>query len=90
MTKKKRYHTSVIESIDNDIDNDNIIDNDIDNSFVNRVLIMGVCNSGKTYLMKNKTLSSECEIPNRQIKVFARSPNQNLNYETSDEIFVYG
>ena len=94
--RRKRYHISVVESKDNDIDNDNTVDNDIDNNDitrndindnnVNRLLIVGVGNSGKTDLVMNKNLSSECVIPDRQIKFLTRSPNQYPDYETSDEI----
>ena len=74
--------------INNDIDNDNKIDNDndIDNTNINRTLIVGVCNSGKTYLMMNKTLLGECDNPDRQIKTLTRSLNQYPDYGTSDEI----
>ena len=85
---KKRYHTSVVESKENYIENDNNIDhdNDIDNKNFNRTLIVGVCNSGKTYLVKNKILLSEYDNPDRQIKKLTRSSNQYPNYETTDEI----
>ena len=90
---KKRYHT-VVESKDKDIesdvdiDNDNIInnDNDIDNSFANRPLIVGPCSCGKTYLMMNEILLSECDNPAGQIKFLIRSPNQYTNFEPPDEV----
>ena len=77
----------MVDFEDNDIDNDNIIntDNNIDNSNVNRTLIVGPCFRGKTYLMMNKILLSECDNPDRQKKILTRSPNQYPDYETSDE-----
>ena len=80
----------MVESEDNNIANDNVInnDNDIDNSNVNRTLTVGPSFCGKTYLMMNKILLSECVNPDRQRKTSTISPNQYREYETSDEILL--
>ena len=61
---KKRNHTSVADSKNNDINNDvdigNIINDDNDNysSNVNRTLIVGPCFWGQIYLLMKKILLS--------------------------------
>ena len=97
---KRRFHTFVVGSkdddidndydndFDNDTDNDNIIknDNDNDDSNVNKLLIVGPCFCGKTYLMVRKILLSEYINRDRQIKISTRSPKQYFDYELTDEI----
>ena len=93
---KKRFHTSVVESKDDDIDNDvdKAIDNDVDtdniiknySGNVNRTLVVGPCSCGKTYLIMNKILLIEYDNVDRQIKILARFPSHYLGYETSYRI----
>ena len=56
----------------------------------NRTLHVTPCICGKTYLMMNKILSrAALNNPNRKTRSLTRSPNQNPDYDTEEEVSTY-